>query len=165
MPHPLELWMPSDLEGGGRRLFDAPRQLVWDCHTRPELVRRWLLGPEGWTMTRCEIDLRVGGAYRYEMRHTDGREMGWGGAFREVVLPSRLVVTELFDMDWTGGETLVTQTFEEKPGDKTLLTMTVRYSSKAARDAALKTGMLKGVEIGYQRLDGILAELASKAQR
>jgi uncharacterized protein YndB with AHSA1/START domain len=158
MANTVEVFMVSDIEGGGRRVFNAPRKLVWDCHTKPELVRRWLLGPDGWTMTVCEIDLRVGGKYRNVMRHKDGREMGWGGVYREIVPQEKIVATELFDEDWTGGETLVTQTFAEHAG-KTTLTMTVRYSSKQARDAAFKTGMMEGVEIGYMRLDGILAGL------
>jgi uncharacterized protein YndB with AHSA1/START domain len=158
MTNRLEILRVSDLEGGARRVFDAPRQLVWDCHTKPELVRRWLLGPDGWTMTVAEIDLRVGGKYRHEMRHKDGREVGWGGVYREIVAPEKLMMTELFDEDWTGGETLVTQTFAEHAG-KTTLTMIVRYSSKQALDAALKTGMMRGVEIGYQRLDDILTSL------
>ena len=156
MTNTIELIRVSDVEGGGRRVFDAPRQLVWDCHTKPELVRRWLLGPRGWTMTVCEIDLRVGGKYRHEMRHKDGRAMAWGGVYSEIVAPEKLVATELFDEDWTGGETLVTQTFVERAG-KTTLTMTVRYSSQGAREAALKTGMMEGMEIGYKRLDEILA--------
>lgn len=157
MPHPLEVYMASDLEAGFRRTFDAPRERVWECHTRPELVRRWLLGPDGWTMPVCEIDLKVGGRFRYEWQNKDGRRMGMGGTFKEVARPERLVHTELFDEDWTGGETLVTQLFEQK-GKQTLLTVTVRYASQGARDAALKTGMTRGMEAGYARLDGILAE-------
>ncbi|HEV2842730.1 MAG TPA: SRPBCC domain-containing protein [Chthoniobacterales bacterium] len=79
------------------RAFDATRDLVFDALTKPELVKRWLLGPPGWSMPICEIDLKVGGAYRYVWRHEDGREMGMGGTYREIVRPERLVNTELFD--------------------------------------------------------------------
>jgi predicted 3-demethylubiquinone-9 3-methyltransferase (glyoxalase superfamily)/uncharacterized protein YndB with AHSA1/START domain len=155
-PNRLEISMPNDLEAVFTRSFDAPRDLVWKCHTTPELVRRWLLGPSGWTMPVCEIDLRVGGRYRYVWRNADGRDMGMGGVFREVVAPERLVATELFDEDWTGGETVTTQVFSERAG-KTTLTLTVRYSSKEARDAALNTGMTDGMEAGYGRLDELFA--------
>ena len=155
----IALTCVGDLEISAARSFDAPRQLVWDCHVKPELVRRWLLGPEGWTMTRCEIDLRVGGRYRHEMRHRDGREMGWGGVYREITVRESLVMTQLFDEDWTGGETIVSHAFVEQAG-KTMLTMTTRYSSTAARDAALKSGMIRGMEAAYRRMDDILKEIA-----
>lgn len=138
------------------RVFDAPRNLVFDCHTKPELVKRWLLGPPGWTMPVCEIDLRVGGKFRYEWQNVDGRKMGMGGVYREIVSPQRLVHTELFDEDWTGGETLGTLVLTED-GGKTTLTQTVLYSSKQARDGALGTGMMDGMEAGYARLDELLA--------
>ena len=98
-----------------------------------------------------------GGAYRYVWRGPDGAEMGMGGVHREIAPPERLVCTQLFDEDWTGGETLVTFTFTEKD-KKTTCAMTVLYSSQEARDAALKTGMTDGMEIGFVRLDKIFAE-------
>lgn len=156
MPGKLNVTTPSDREICLVREFAAPRLLVWDCHTKPELVRKWLLGPPGWTMPVCEIDLRVGGKYRYEWAK-DGATMGMGGVFREVVAPERLASSELFDQDWTGGETLATQVFAEKDG-RTTLTMVVRYSSKEARDGALATPMLDGMESGYARLDALLAD-------
>ena len=155
----IELKTVGELEISSSRVFGAPRTLVWDAHVKPELVRRWLLGPEGWTMTLCEIDLRVGGRYRHVMRHRDGREMGWGGAYREVIAPDTLVMTQLFDADWTGGETVVSRSFVERAG-KTTVVMTTRYASKAARDAAMRSGMERGMEAGYRRLDAILAALA-----
>src|SRR5579871_818804 len=78
------------------RTFDAPRALVFEAYTTPEYVRRWLLGPDGWTMPVCEIDLRVGGRYRYVWRHADGREMGMGGLYKEITTPERIVSTETF---------------------------------------------------------------------
>src|SRR6478672_7113097 len=131
-PDSFRLSLPSDLEIEVSRDFHAPRELVFDAFTKPELVRKWLLGPPGWTMPVCDIDLRVGGKYRYEWAK-DGTTMGMGGVFREVVAPEKLGTSELFDQDWTGGETLVTHVFEEKKG-RTTLTMTVLYSSKEARD-------------------------------
>src|SRR5260370_18258160 len=99
---------PSDRELVMTREFAAARGMVFDALTKPELVQRWLLGPPGWTMPVCEIDLRVGGKYRYVWRNAEGREMGMGGTFTEMVRPSRLVATESYDDHWTGGETLCT---------------------------------------------------------
>jgi uncharacterized protein YndB with AHSA1/START domain len=155
----LIVTMPSDLGITMTRVFDAPRKLVFDAWTKPELVRRWLLGPPGWTMPVCEIDLRVGGAYRFEWLGQDGTRMGMGGVYREIVIPERIVNTQLFDVDWTGGETLGTLLFTEQ-GDKTTLTNSVLYSSREARDAALRTRMAEGVEAGYARLDEILPTIA-----
>jgi uncharacterized protein YndB with AHSA1/START domain len=150
---------PSDREIAMTRVFDAPRNLVFDAWTKPELVRRWLLGPPGWTMPVCEIDLRVGGAYRFEWLGQDGTRMGMGGVYREIVIPERIVNTQLFDADWTGGETVGTLLFTEQ-GGKTTLTNSVLYSSREVRDAALRTRMAEGVEAGYARLDEILPTIA-----
>src|SRR5436189_1729854 len=90
------------------RAFDAPRELVFDAMTRPELLKRWLFGPPGWSMVVCDVDLRVGGKYRYVWHGPDGIEMGMGGVHREIVVPQRIVCTQLFDQDWTGGEALGT---------------------------------------------------------
>lgn len=138
------------------RVFDAPRRLVFDALTRPELLKRWLLGPPGWTMEVCEVDLRVGGKYRYEWLGPAGQKMGMGGAHKEVVVPERIVCTQLFDEDWTGGEAVGTLVLTEKDG-KTLLTNTVRYSSPEAREAVLKTPMDQGMAAGYDRLAELLA--------
>jgi uncharacterized protein YndB with AHSA1/START domain len=152
----LKVSTPSDREVVVTREFAAPRGMVFDAHTKPELVQRWLLGPPGWTMPVCEIDLRVGGKYRYVWRHADGHDMAVGGTFTEIVRPSRIVMTQLFDEDWTGGETLVTTELVERSGTTTLTT-TVRYVSREARDAAIKTGMTQGMEAGYQQLEQLLA--------
>ena len=143
------------------RVFDAPRELIFDAFTKPELVKQWLLGPPGWSMPVCEIDLRVGGAYRYEWR-PDGTVMGMGGVYREIVFPERIVSTELFDQDWTRGETLGTLVLVEH-GGKTTLTNTVLYTSREARDGALRTNMAAGVEAGYARLDELLPSLGPQA--
>jgi uncharacterized protein YndB with AHSA1/START domain len=149
----------SDREVIITREFNAPRALVWDAHTKPELLKRWLLGPEGWSMPVCEIDLRVGGKYRYVWRHNDGREMGMGGEFREIVAPQRLVSTEKFDESWYPGEAVGAIVLTERAG-KTLLTQTMLYESREARDAVLKSPMEQGLVVGYQRLDRLLATMA-----
>lgn len=153
----LQLTTPTDREVVITRVVDAPRGMVFDAFTKPDLVRRWLLGPPGWTMPVCEIDLRVGGKYRYVWENADGQRMGMGGTFTEIVRPSRMVATQVFDEDWTGGETLVTTEIVENNGKTTITTM-VRYASREARDAALQTGMAEGMEAGYQRLEELLKQ-------
>jgi uncharacterized protein YndB with AHSA1/START domain len=162
MKNTLKVIAKGDREIVITRAFDAPRQLVWDAHTKPELVRRWLLGPPGWTMPVCEIDLRVGGKYRYVWRNQDGTEMGMGGVYREVAPPERLVATERFDESWYPGEALDTSIFTETAG-KTTVTLTVLYESREARDGVLKSPMEEGMVAGYDRLEELLAsQLASK---
>ena len=158
-PGGLIVTTPSDREIVMTRVFKAPRKLVFDAWTKPALVRRWLLGPPGWTMPVCEIDLRVGGAYRFMWLGQDGTTMGMGGVYREIVIPERIVNTQLFDQDWTGGETLGTLLLTEQ-GGKTTLTNAVLYSSREARDGALSTRMAEGVEAGYARLDELLPSIA-----
>ena len=155
----LQISTPTDREVVITRGVDAPRGMVFDAFTKPDLVRRWLLGPPGWTMPVCEIDLRVGGTYRYVWENADGQRMALAGTFREIVRPSRMVATQVFDEDWTGGETLVTTDLVEQKG-KTTITTTVHYASRDARDAALKTGMAQGMEAGYERLDELLQKEA-----
>jgi uncharacterized protein YndB with AHSA1/START domain len=142
------------------RVFNAPRQLVFGALTKPELVKQWLLGPPGWTMPVCEIDLRVGGAYRFQWRGTDGAEMGTRGVFREIAPPERFVATERFDNPWYPGESLVTYLLVEQ-GGKTTLTLTVLYESREARDGVLKSGMEKGVAMSYDRLEQLLGSEGS----
>ncbi|MBA3560875.1 MAG: SRPBCC family protein [Gemmatimonadaceae bacterium] len=141
------------------RVFDAPRDLVFDALTKPDLVKRWLLGPPGWSMPVCEIDLKVGGKYRYVWRNEDGREMGMGGTYREIVRPAKLVHTELFDEARYAGESLNTWTLTEKNG--TVLSVTTRYEIRETRDEVLKSGMETGVSASYDRLDEILASARS----
>src|SRR5271156_30439 len=111
------------------REFNAPRKLVFDTFTKPELVKCWLLGPPGWTMPVCEIDLKVGGTYRYVWRKPGVDDMGMGGVFREIVPPARLVATEKFDESWYAGEALDTTVFV-KQGGITKITITILYESK-----------------------------------
>lgn len=154
---PLDISRPSELELRWTRVFDAPRDLVFAALTEPDLVKRWLTGPPGITLPVCEIDFRVGGRFRYVWEMPDGTRMGMDGEYKEITPPAKIVHTELFDEDWTGGETLVTTTLTEEDG-QTRMTTTVRYSSEAARDAASKTGMADGVAHSYALLDTLLAE-------
>ncbi len=160
----LKLTTPSDREIAMTRVFDAPRKLVFDAHTKPDLVRQWLLGPPGWSMPVCEMDVRVGGKYRWVWRHDrDGTTMGMGGVYREIVKPERLVVTERFDEAWYPGEALNTLVLVEQ-GGRTTLTQTMRYESREARDAVLKSGMESGVKASYDRLADLLVS-TSQATR
>lgn len=152
----LKITTPTDREIVMTREFEAPRHLVFDALVKPELLMRWLLGPPGWTMPVCEVDPHAGGKYRYVWRNEDGTQMGTGGVIREIVPPERLVATEKFDEAWYPGESLVTYTLVENEGTTTL-TLTMCYVSKEARDAALNSGMEKGVAISYDRLAELLA--------
>jgi uncharacterized protein YndB with AHSA1/START domain len=152
----MKITMRGDREIVITRVFDAPRSLVFDAFTRPELVKRWLLGPEGWSMPVCEIDLRVGGKYRYVWRHAKGHEMGMGGVFREIVPPERIVATEKFDDAWYPGEAVDTTVFTEQ-GGKTTITLTLLYESREACEAVLKSPMESGMAAGYDRLADLLA--------
>jgi uncharacterized protein YndB with AHSA1/START domain len=148
---------PTDLELVITRVVDAPRRLVFQAWTDPRHIPQWLLGPEGWSMPVCEIDLRPGGSWRYVWRKADGAEMAMAGTVREVVPPERLVTTERWGPEWP--ETVNTVVFTET-GGRTTITLTVRYPSKEARDAALGTGMKEGMEQSFARLDRLVQTLA-----
>lgn len=155
----LKVTTPSDCEIEITREFDAPRQLVYDAMTKPEFLRRWFFGPPGWELVVCEIDLKVGGTYRYVWRAPDGMEMGMGGVWLELDPPGHMVNTQLFDEDWTGGETVGTLTLTENEGRTTLRNVVV-YASKEVRDAALRSGMEEGMAAGYDRLEEMLPSFA-----
>jgi uncharacterized protein YndB with AHSA1/START domain len=156
MPRPLDVTTPSPTEIRVVRSFDAPARLVFDCHTKPDLVRRWLTGTEGWSMPVCEIDLRVGGAFRYVWRNdTSGFEFSARGIWKEIVAPTRIVHTEY--MDGFDGELLCTYSVTEG-GARTTLTVTMQFASEAARDGALATGMTDGMGQSYDRLDALMQE-------
>ena len=146
------------------RHFNAEPAKVFRALTKPSLIKRWLLGPPGWTMPECDVDLRVGGDYRYVWAHEDGRKMGMGGTFREIIADQKIVHTELFDEDWTGGETLCTMVLTPQAGG-TLYTLTVLYSSHEARTKALAVGMVAGMEHSYSVLDAVLAESGGELLR
>ena len=159
---PLTITTPTDTQVVIVRQFDAPRHLVFACYTQPALIKRWLNGAEGWIMTVCEFEAKVGGKYRYEWKAPSGYVMGMGGVVREIEPVERVVSAELFDEDWTGGETVSTlQLSEEK--QRTTLVNTITYSSREARDGALQTPMAEGMEFGFKKLDEVLAELNSPA--
>lgn len=160
-PNTFKISLPTDREIVFTRDFDAPRQLVFDAFTKPELVRRWLLGPPGWTMPVCEIDLRVGGAYRYVWRKEGVKDMGMGGVFREIQSPARLVATERFDEAWYAGDALDTTEFVES-GTITKMRLTVLYESTEARDMAARSGMERGMIAGYNRLEELMAEILAE---
>jgi uncharacterized protein YndB with AHSA1/START domain len=158
----LKLETRGDREIVMTRVFNAPRHLVWDAFTKPELLKRWFFGPPGWSLVVCEVALRVGATYRYVWRGPDGTEMGTGGVCREFVPPERAVCTEKFDNPWYPGESLVTTTLVEQ-GGKTTLTLSVLYQSPETREAVLKTPMEHGVAMGYDRLAELLASLPAQA--
>ena len=159
-----EVTLPSDSQVEVRRSFKAPRALVYRAYSEPELVRRWMLGPPGWTMPVCEVDMRVGGTYRWRWRsEQDGSEFGFTGVFREVDPGKRVVHTEAFDPGTAAGgepgEAIVTITFVEE-GGFTTVTTNIDFGTREVRDAAMATGMTDGMEISYQRLDAELVSLA-----
>lgn len=160
---PLTITTPSDTQVVITRQFDAPRHLVFACYTQPALIKRWLNGAEGWIMTVCEFDARVGGRYRYEWKAPSGYVMGMGGVVTAIEPVSHVASAELFDDDWTGGETTATLDFKEE-GGRTTLVNTITYSSKEARDGALQTPMADGMEYGYKKLDEVLSRLADQGQ-
>jgi uncharacterized protein YndB with AHSA1/START domain len=145
------------------RDFNAPRRLVFDAYTKPELVQKWLLGPDGWSMPVCEIDLKAGGKYRYVWRNdSNGHEMGMGGVYREVAPPDRIVATEVFDEAWYPGEAVDTIVLSEENG-KTTLTQTILYNSRETRDAVLKSPMQKGMAMSYDKLERFLSSREREA--
>lgn len=156
----VSITTPSDREIVITRHFQSPRARVWDAMTKPELVRRWCNGPDGWETSTCENDLRVGGSFRHAWRNRDGREMAMKGVYREVSPPQRLVRTEVFEMGCESrsqemGGSLATLELVDL-GPTTKLTVTLMFPSTQARDAMLASGMGKGVEAGYARVDELL---------
>lgn len=149
---------PSDREIEMTRLFDAPRELVFETFTNPDHVPHWF-GPRGWSVPVCEIDLRPGGAWRYVLRGPNGEEMGMSGVYRELAPPERVVTTESFD-DYPG-ESLNTLTLTEEDG-KTRYTVTVLYADKETRDAVLASGMSEGAAETLERLAERLESLQGK---
>lgn len=159
---PLEASTPSDREIKVVRTFNAPRQLIWDCHTKPELLKRWLLGPPGWSMPECEVDLRVGGAYRYLWKSDAGEGFfSSSGVHKEIIPLERIVTTERMDLTGLGmeippGESINTLTLSEAAG-VTTLTVVMLFPSKEHRDGALQSGMTGGMEQSYARIDALAA--------
>jgi uncharacterized protein YndB with AHSA1/START domain len=155
----LKVTTPTDREIVLTRVFDAPRDLVYDAFTKPELLKRWF-GPRGFSLTVCEVDLRVGGDWRFVLRGPDGKEMGMRGVYRELAPPERSVHTESYD-DYPG-ESLVTAVFTEQAG-KTTLTATILYPSQMVRDIVIQSGMEHGAAESYDRLAELLASRSAAA--
>jgi uncharacterized protein YndB with AHSA1/START domain len=148
---------PSDREVLVTRVVNAPRRLVFAAWTEPRHLQRWLTGPEGWTMPICEIDLRPGGRWRYVYRKASGKEMTLTGSVLEVVPPERFVTTESWGPEWP--DTVNTLVLTESEG-RTTIALTITYVSKEARDAALDTGAMDGMNRAFELLDELLdAEL------
>ena len=151
---------PSDTEVRMTRVFDAPRHLVFEAMSTPEHVRQWWgnLG-EGYSVPVCEIDLRVGGRWRFVNRHPKG-EAAFHGEYREINPPGRIVFTEIFE-DFPDAVSVVTSELTEQNG-KTLMTVTVDYGSKDVRDMVISTGMARGAGLSYDRLEDLLAALQGR---
>ena len=155
----LTVTTPSDRQIRMTREFNAPRRMVFDAYTKPELLKRWLGVFGGWTLAVCEVDLRVGGRYRYVWNKAGGLEMGMGGVVHEVVPGERLVTSEKFDDAWYEGECIGTVTFTES-GGRTTLVMDLLYDSKQVRDNVLQSPMETGVAASYDQLEQVLAKSA-----
>ena len=158
MTKPVDVTLPNDTEIRVSRVFEAPRTLIYDCHTKPDLLRKWLLGPPGWTMPVCEVDLRVGGKYRHVWRSdADGSEFAIGGVYQDIAAPERIVTLE--HMEGMEGNALCSLTLAEKSG-RTTLVQTMQFATKEARDAAIATGMTDGMAMSYDRLESVILEAA-----
>ncbi len=158
MPKPAEVTLPSDRDVRVTRTFNAPRQLVWDAHIQPDLIRQWQ-GYGGWDMPVCDMDVRVGGKYKWLWRNLDdGKQFGFFGTFTEVDNPSRLVHEQYYDpgdMDFAmpaGEPCIVSLDLSEQNGVTTLV-CNMTFASREARDDAVSTGMADGMEHSYTRLD------------
>jgi uncharacterized protein YndB with AHSA1/START domain len=161
---PAEASLPSDTKVLVKRSFDAPVALVWRAYMEPDLLRRWCSGQPGWSMPVCEMDMHVGGQYRWRWRNDEnGQEFGFTGEVLEVVPHAKIVHTQSFDpgdlgVSMGGEPSIVTVTFQEA-GDITNMTTTIKFASKSDRDAAFATGMTDGMEMSYKQLDELLAEM------
>lgn len=150
----------SDTEILITRGFNAPRDLVFEVMTKPEHVREWY-GCATMTVVSCEIDLRVGGKWRYVVRMDDGREMAFSGAYIEIVAPSKIVSTENFEPIGPGHEMVATVTLEDTNG-RTVLRNRLKYQSKADRDGHLQSGMERGMNETFDHLEVLAQSLAIK---
>ena len=153
----LKVTTPTDREIVLTRVFDAPRHLVFEAFTKPELLKRWY-GPRGWSLATCEVDLKVGGGFRFVLRGPDGQEMGMRGVYREIVPPERTVHMESFD-DYPGESQVTTVLVEQ--GGQTTLRATILYPSQEVRDIVIKTGMEHGAAETYDKLAELLPALAA----
>ena len=156
----LEVTLPSEREIQMTRLFDAPRQLVFDAWTQPAHLAQWW-GQAGSTLTVCDVDLRPGGEWRFVELAADGNEYPFGGQYLEVTPPERLVHTFVFDVEpFNARPAVVTVTFEEEDG-RTRMTESTVFETTEDRDEMLRAGMEGGASQSYERLDALLAGLQS----
>ena len=157
--HTATVTLPADEQILIEREFDAPKELVWQAFTTPELVRRWWHARRG-EMTVAEIDLRPGGNWRYAMTATNGGfEVAFHGEYREIVPHERIVSTEVYEGAPDAGEAVNTMTLEERDG-RTLLTILVEHASKAARDMHIESGMEDGLQDALDLLEQTAAGLS-----
>ncbi len=138
------------------RFITAPPGIIFDAWTTPEHLKQWL-GPREMQMVSCEIDLRVGGSYRYVHRAPDGKEYAFHGKYLEIDQPRRMVCTFVFEL-WPQNEAIDTLTLEAKDGG-TLVTTHTRHPSIEARDGHLAGGMERGMSEGYERLEALVRTL------
>ena len=148
--------LPTDTQILITREFNAPRRLVYRAWTRPELIKRWWCGERG-EVTSVEVDLRVGGRWRYVMVANDGFEVAFHGEYRELIPDERIVCTEVYE-GMPDGEALNTHTFEEKDGH-TLLTLLVEHTCREHRDAHINSGMEGGMQEALDRLEQVAVSL------
>ena len=172
MPKPVEITTPSDREVTVTRVFDAPARLIWDAHTKPQLIKRWLVGSPGWSMPHCSVDLRVGGRYRYIWQNVEtGGQFGSYGEHLEVVPHARIVTSEVMDglaqgetvsiePRWGEGEPAINTLALSEAGGRTTLSLNMRFPSKQARDMAVQSGMSDGIAMGYDLLDELVTDRA-----
>jgi uncharacterized protein YndB with AHSA1/START domain len=165
---PAQATTPSDTEVRVSRTFNAPARLVWRAYTEPELMQRWMLGPPGWTMPVCEMDVTPRGKFRWRWQNIkNGKEFGFFGEYREIEPFTKIVHTEYYDPgdmgDNMGNGCLITVAFEEADGATTMIT-SMKFNSKEDRDAALSTGMTDGIEMSYEQLDRLLDAATSPMQ-
>ncbi len=153
---------PSDREIVITRSFDAPIDLVWEAMTTPRLVLRWW-GPEWCPLVSCEIDLRVGGSWRYVSVTEDGSELGWHGTYREIEPQARIVSTEVFE-GFPDAESVNTMTLTHADGVTTAQTV-VLHSSREHRDGNLESGMEGGMQDTFNRLEDLLGRADTTAER
>lgn len=158
---PAEVTLPDDRTVRVVRGFRAPAALVFRAYTDPALLPKWLSGHDDWQMTRCDIDLRVGGSFRWEWTQVSG--IGWFGFFGdylEIDAPRRIRNTETFDPGTFGGDmgkpATTTVQFDEAEG-VTTMTTTIAYPDAESCTMSLQTGMTDGMEVSYQKLDALIA--------
>lgn len=157
----VTITLPTDREFTITRVFDAPREAVFDALTSPELLRRWFGPPpeRGWTVTTCETDLQVGGVWRIDLRSREGAEIILRGTYREILRPERIVATQLMEgCEGQGAHEAVATTVLAESGNRTTFAQTIRYPSMQVRDSVLRSGASEeSLTLVYDKLADLLA--------